>query len=216
MGIQAATFDVDGTLYDGKRCKRRYVLQNLFQMRLVRVALAVREDLRGQDFESGADLRDAELDEIARRLSIPRPDVSARISHLLGERLSAVLEQIGPRPEARQLLVRLLDQGIKIGVVSDYPPEDKLRALGLSDLPWSTMIGADALGALKPSGRAFLEAAQELDIAPAHILHIGDRPDTDGVGAENAGVQARILSLGKFGLPRLERPLEAALSDVFS
>ena len=59
-----------------------------------------------------------------------------------------------------------------------------------------------------------IEAAQELDIAPAHILHIGDRSDTDGVGAEAAGMKARILSLGKHGLPQVARPLEAALSSL--
>ena len=48
------------------------------------------------------------------------------------------------------------------------------------------MVSSESFGALKPAPRPFLEIAAKLNISPENILVIGDRNDTDGLGAESA------------------------------
>lgn len=194
-GFRAVTFDLDGTLYDSRSLKRHFALHNILFLRSIRQTLAVRESMRGQEFEDGAAFRTAEMTMVAQRLGITVPNAHRRVERLLGERLNRSLGKIGPRPDVIPVLDRLLSEGIKIAVVSDYAVTEKLDALGLSHLPWSARIAADGIGALKPSPRAFVEATEQLKIPPHEILHVGDREDTDGKGAREAGFGVFILDL---------------------
>ncbi|WP_426701015.1 HAD family hydrolase [Rhodanobacter sp. Col0626] len=44
-------------------------------------------------------------------------------------------------------------------------------------------------GVAKPDPRIFLAAADRLGVAPGHILHVGDDPEMDMVGARDAGLR---------------------------
>ncbi|MFC5739943.1 HAD family hydrolase [Dyella tabacisoli] len=50
-------------------------------------------------------------------------------------------------------------------------------------------ICARDTGSLKPDRRIFHLAAEQLGIAPGNILHVGDDPELDVVGARNAGLR---------------------------
>jgi 2-haloalkanoic acid dehalogenase type II len=50
-------------------------------------------------------------------------------------------------------------------------------------------ICARDAGVAKPDPRIFLVAAEQLGVAPAQILHVGDDPAMDMVGARNAGLR---------------------------
>jgi putative hydrolase of the HAD superfamily len=50
-------------------------------------------------------------------------------------------------------------------------------------------ICARDAGAAKPDARIFLAAAERLGVAPASILHVGDDPLMDVVGARDAGMR---------------------------
>ena len=139
---------------------------------------------------------DFKASEVAERLDCSAEEARMRVAHLLGQRLCESLSRVGPRPDARAAIEAILQSGRKIGVVSDYGVRDKLKALGLLDLPWSTLQAADGLGALKPSPRVFRAAVSDLDCAPAEVTHIGDRSDTDVTGAEGAGLRAVLLGAG--------------------
>jgi 2-haloalkanoic acid dehalogenase type II len=54
---------------------------------------------------------------------------------------------------------------------------------------FSHHICARDTGAAKPDPRIFLAAAGQLGIAPAEILHVGDDPEMDMVGARDAGLR---------------------------
>lgn len=51
-------------------------------------------------------------------------------------------------------------------------------------------LSATRSGMAKPDVRFFHAAAQALDVAPEHVLHIGDDAALDAVGAMEAGMQA--------------------------
>ena len=75
-------------------------------------------------------------------------------------------------------------------------------------------------GMAKPDPRIFLAAAERLGVAPAEILHVGDYPDMDMVGARDAGLRTAWINrrgepwpaaLG--APPELDLPDMAALAD---
>lgn len=187
------TFDLDGTLYDAGRVKRAFAFANFFRLRPVRVALRVREELRGSVFDDGEAYFAEESRRIAERLSMSPDETRALVDELLGPRLCAAIGKAGARAGARETIESLLERGVRVGVISDYRVEDKLAAMGLADLPFSALVAADQLGALKPHRRAFDRAAELLGVPPERITHVGDRVDTDVRAAEAAGYQGVLL-----------------------
>jgi len=50
-------------------------------------------------------------------------------------------------------------------------------------------VSAQAFGVAKPDARIFHAAAGAVGVSPEHVLHIGDDPGLDVLGALNAGMQ---------------------------
>ena len=65
----------------------------------------------------------------------------------------------------------------------------KLRATGLSGRV-GPVFCCDELGFAKPDPRAFALVCERLGVAPADVLHVGDRHDFDVVAARAAGLTA--------------------------
>lgn len=189
----AVTFDLDGTLYDASRVKRAFAFANPFRLRPVRVALRVREELRGSAFDDGEAYFAEESRRVAERLAMTPDETRALVGELLGPRLCAAIQRAGARKDTREVIRSLVERGVRVAVISDYRVEDKLAAMELLDLPWGALVAADQLGALKPHRRAFDRAAELLGVAPERIVHVGDRLDTDVRAAEAAGYRAILL-----------------------
>ena len=207
--VRAVTFDLDGTLYDARSIRWRFAVANLGQLRSVRVALKVREELRTLEFSDGDAYRLEEARRVAERLDVTVDEARARIDRLLGARLTEALRAAGPRRDARACLERMTQAGLPVGVVSDYAIDEKLHALGLAEVPWVARIAADALGALKPNARCYRASAASFGLPPEQILHIGDRVDTDVHGARAAGQQALLLGPPVDGIPSVQTLTEA-------
>ena len=98
------------------------------------------------------------------------------------------------RPGTAEVLGRLRDRGIPLGVFSDYPAVDKLKAMGLSELFGLTLEATEAdVNAFKPHPRGFLVAAERWGLQPAEVLYVGDRAEVDAVGAAAAGMPAIVI-----------------------
>ena len=63
-----------------------------------------------------------------------------------------------------------------------------LERIGLR-MHFAHHISARDAGVAKPDARIFLAAAEQLGVAPDQILHIGDDPELDVVGARDAGLR---------------------------
>jgi HAD superfamily hydrolase (TIGR01509 family) len=98
-------------------------------------------------------------------------------------------------PGLRELLQACKARGLRLGVLSDYPAEAKLEALGLRDL-FDVVLCAQApdIGVFKPHPRGIEVALQRLEAAPAETLYVGDRVDADAAAAAAAGVPCAILA----------------------
>jgi predicted HAD superfamily hydrolase len=101
----------------------------------------------------------------------------------------------------RQLLVdwitELAQAGKRIFIISDmYMPATHLRQLvrhaGLDELVEEVVSSADTFLA-KASGKAYPMMAEKYRLRPAAWLHVGDNPFSDGLRAEEAGIEAMIV-----------------------
>jgi len=190
--LDAVIFDVDGTLFDHLAMRpfmARALLRHLLTQRhgwrdlLVvmsfrrlrnRLALAEAGEIGRQDFEI-----------TAQSTGVPVAEVQKIVARwLYHEPLSVIRRHAFPGVEA--FLTMLKERGIRTGVFSDYPAEDKLRALGLSVDVVRDATAAD-IGRLKPNPAGFLKVAELLGISPSRCLIVGDRDDRDGVAAKRGG-----------------------------
>jgi len=92
------------------------------------------------------------------------------------------------------LLAQLDAAGIRAGILSDYPADMKLRALGLDKRFWPVLCATDTeIGAFKPSPRGYRRACELWGLDPADVLYVGDRLDVDAAGAAAAGMRCAII-----------------------
>lgn len=91
-------------------------------------------------------------------------------------------------------LERCRAKGLKLGVISNW--DERLRPLleqmGLAPYFDAIVVSSD-LGHYKPGRPIFDRAAESLQLAPEHILHVGDSAEEDWQGASAAGFQAVLL-----------------------
>ena len=92
----------------------------------------------------------------------------------------------------QELFTGLRRAGKTVGVLSDYPAQDKLAALGLASdhVVWA---GQDGVQRLKPHPRGLEVLMAQAGATPDNTVLIGDRAERDGAVALRAGTQALIL-----------------------
>lgn len=191
-GIDGVSWDVDGTLYELPGLMR--ALRRLALRRGLTAPVATARDLLGLARRRRAfDATRAAGGVLASPVA-----ADARLDALLLDAVRAA----GPRPGVVEALARLRARGLRLLATSDHPAADKLEALGLAGAFEGLVVG-EALGALKPSPRLLLAAAERLGMAPARLLHVGDRADADGAAAAAAG--CRVLLLGPGPVPEALR-----------
>ena len=183
------SLDMDGTLY---RVQRLRVAWRLRHQRGMLVALvAAREKLRHEApfaNQSALEAREAEL--VAPSFGMSVDEAAASLEQLRADLPGALTADATPYAGVRSALEAAHARGLRLGVLSDYAPDEKLRRLGLDDLPWAATLGAETLGVLKPHPRAFHELASRMGIDRHRIVHVGDREDLDVGGARAAGLRA--------------------------
>ena len=95
-------------------------------------------------------------------------------------------------------LEQLRRRGLKVGAISNW--DRRLRPL-LKEMELDTWFDAIVIsgeeGVAKPYAAIFQRAAEQLQVEPAFILHIGDSRVEDFEAAQAAGFQALLLRRGK-------------------
>jgi FMN phosphatase YigB (HAD superfamily) len=203
--IRAVLFDLDGTLYRQAPMRSLMALELLTlpmsggaralrSWRALRAYRRAQEQLRSADAPGPAAA--AQLAAAARRSGLPVEEVQRLVDEWLLVRPLKYLPLCRAKGLTR-LVDLLAGAGVPAGVLSDYPAESKLRALGLSGrfspVLWT---GAPEVAALKPSPRGFLLACRSWRLAPGEVLFVGDRPDVDAAGASAAGMPCVIIGGG--------------------
>lgn len=96
--------------------------------------------------------------------------------------------------DALPALKDLNNRGLKLGLISNIPPEKLpvLTELGVKPLLDVVVIPQEA-GADKPDRAIFDAAVKRAGVKPAEALHVGDQYYIDATGAMNAGLKALLL-----------------------
>lgn len=193
--LEAVTFDMDGTLYS----IRGMILRNLFSMLpllgFFRELHKVRDGLRGEGpFD---DFRGEQARRLAERLNTTPEQAARQVERVIGVHWMRAFRKVRLFKGVRRALTALAERKLPMGLISDYPLDQKLAGLGLADVPWTFLVNTEDIGALKPHPAAFIEAAGRLGVDPAGVLHIGDREDCDVAGALAAGMRAALCHRGR-------------------
>jgi HAD superfamily hydrolase (TIGR01549 family) len=107
--------------------------------------------------------------------------------------------EVEPLPGAIDVLKRLVDKGIRIGIVTNGYESDLekiIPRLGVGDMI-DVFVAADSLGRRKPDPEVFLHAVRRLGVPPGAAVFVGDEFDIDYVGAEKAGLIPILLRIGE-------------------
>lgn len=203
--IRGVLFDLDGTLYRQPPLRRRMLLElgkaalrqkpseTVRMMRWLRCFRHIREDLRDMGYA------DSPLDRVqfnvpAQQLCTPVEPFEKLIRYWMMEHPLPFLRTARQRG-AEGVLKRLQNKGIQLGVFSDYPVKEKLKALGLDQFfPVQFAATDESINAFKPHPRGFLAGCEALGWSPEEVVYVGDRDDVDGEGARAAGMRCLILN----------------------
>ena len=207
--LHGVLFDLDGTLYRQGPLRRTMLLELLWlpmamrslrrardtlaQIKAYRAALETLREQPPTGPGDAGDLASRQCALAARRVGCEPEQVRQTADEWLHRRPLRHLRRFRRRGVDR-LLATLREHGVRCGVFSDYPVDDKLHALDLTDRFDIRLSASDpAIQALKPDPTGLLYGCERLGSAPEHTLYVGDRIDVDGAAAKRAGMPCAIV-----------------------
>ena len=196
--FQLMVFDVDGTLYDQTKLRRRMAgallrdaiaARGINTFRILRSYRKWREELAEQESEH---FEDVLANRLASRYGLSKEQVKRIVSDWVETKPLPFLRDYR-RPGVKELFHQLRAAGKTIGVLSDYPAEDKLESL---DLNADVVVSArdPEVDVLKPHPRGIQRVMEIAGVAASATIMIGDRAERDGEMGRRAGVRTFVLS----------------------
>ncbi|OQX30393.1 MAG: hypothetical protein B0D96_00125 [Candidatus Sedimenticola endophacoides] len=192
--IRAISFDLDDTLWDNRpvllaaeqslfdwlsaHYPRICARQGSDALRAGRLALARARPELAHDMTA---LRKAWLGELAQRHGYPMRLVEEAFAVFIEAR-----HRVRLYDEVLPALQGLREAGFLLGALTNG--NASIRRLGLDRL-FDFDVNAAQAKATKPDPRVFRIACERAGVAPWEMLHVGDDPATDILGAHNAGVR---------------------------
>ena len=205
--IKGIIFDFDGTLFDNAFIALNLIFAyppDLF--RIWRERLVCKRFI-GCDYFSAEDYYRAFFNAFARACKrTPEQVRSWYFDRFMPRMINVLKKHYKCRPGVQELFRNFENSNnIRIAVYSDYPLlRERLVALDVYTNSRILLYGLDCFGAQKPCERPFLQIARDLGVKPEEVLVIGDRKETDGFGAFNAGMRFFYLETGRKRYFRLD------------
>jgi putative hydrolase of the HAD superfamily len=199
--IDGVAFDLDGTLYPNYRFYIRLLPFLLKECRLIgalgkarrilREDSALRNSNGGHNPEGGSfyERQSCLMGKILKRN--PRA-IQEKTERLIYRGWEPLFKGLKIFPLVKETLHSFRNAGLKLGLLSDFPPERKLEYLGLSGL-WDAVLCSETFGFLKPDPVPFLELSSQMGVKPERLLYVGNSISYDIKGARNAGLQAALI-----------------------
>jgi putative hydrolase of the HAD superfamily len=196
--IRGVAFDLDGTFYPNYRFYMRLIPFVVKEWRYLLAFSKARNNLR-KTFRDGNfyDLQALLMGEILKRDGALVKDRTERLIYRGWEPL---FKKVKLYPQVRETLSALRSAGCVMGLLSDFPAEQKLKYLGL-DGYWDTVICSEHTNRLKPDPAPFLELARRMALPPDQILYVGNSVSYDIIGAKEQGMKAALV-VSPFGRRR--------------
>ncbi|RTE67168.1 HAD family hydrolase [Amphritea opalescens] len=114
------------------------------------------------------------------------------LSHQAFEVFIAARNQVELFEHARSMLEQLKAEGYVIGALSNGNAD--VNRVGLGDV-FDFALNADGVGKEKPHPLMFEQMLHQQQLRPEQVIHIGDNPHHDIVGAKNVGLWAIWVNL---------------------
>ena len=211
-GISAVAFDLDGTLYPNYRLYIRLLPFLLRHWRLLAAFGKARNIIRQEQEQSPPDqlvwLQDKAIGfheyqaGLTANLLREQPDrIQEKIDTLIYRGWEPHFAKIKLFPHVRELLEALKTAGFRLGLLSDFPLQAKLKHLDITGY-WDTALCSENSGALKPAARPFADLAEALQCPPEQILYVGNNRRYDAAGAKRAGMKTALIT-GRFTAGRI-------------
>lgn len=184
--IQAVAFDIDGTLYRPRDLHVRMMF-HFFRFNQFFLQYGI---VRSKIHDMGVldDFYAAQAEMLAKRIGCSVDTAKERLERIVYKGLSLLFESIPLCAHVEETFQAFHAAGLKIALMSDFPPEQKGGLWGLKKY-CDVLLGTETTGALKPSPHPFRVLAEKLGVAPEHILYVGNSVKYDVVGAKNAGMK---------------------------
>ena len=131
--------------------------------------------------------------------------VRQRVRAITGE-----LDLFQLRPHIDGLMRRLVERGLKLGIVANQPAAivPRLERAGIEGFfAYTGISGTTTLR--KPDPRAFTTAAEALDVTLGQCIMVGDRIDNDIAPAKALGMAAILFRSGRHRRQQTRIPAEA-------
>jgi len=197
--IKAVLFDIDNVLYNSS-----------YQVEMARRA-AVEAMIKAANWNMTVEGGMEKLEEIVKRYG---SNFNKHYDMLVGNRKdkhkvvaagivayhNTKRVHLKPYDDTLPTLTRLKSSGYKIGVITDglsVKQWEKLVRLGLQDM-FDIVLVSEEAGVEKPDPLIFEKACEELEVLCEDCIYVGDRLDTDILGANKAGMTSVRLLRGKY------------------
>ena len=199
--VKGIIFDFDGTLYDHAGIGLRFIMANPADVLRVWQERLVRARFYGRDFLTSTNYYRAFFTELAKLgHSSPERRRNWYFNNFMPRMIRVLEKHYRPRRGLVEFFNNLENpkNTLKVAVYSDYPYlKERMEAIGLPSSDKIKLYDPESFGAQKPAQRPFLQIAKNFGLQPEEILVIGDREDTDGLGAFNAGMHFFCLETGR-------------------
>lgn len=202
--IRAVAFDLDGTLYPNRRFYVRLVPFLLKHHRLLAAMGKARDWMREEGHDSSFFEEQSRI--MASILGRDPAEVHEQTETLIYRGWEPLFKGLKLFAHVRETLDAFSAAGLPLGLLSDFPPETKLRYLALDSL-FDVVLGSEACGRLKPDPLPFNALAGALGVESGEILYVGNSISYDIHGARGAGMQTALVTgaLSRLLSPRVRR-----------
>ncbi len=196
--IKAVIFDLDNTLVDFMKMKRRSIEEAIPAM-----------------IDSGLKITTAEankiIDEIYKEQGIEYQQVFDVFLQRVLKKIDYKILSAGivayrrareasliPYPHVYPTLHKLMKMGIKMGILSDAPAKEawlRLAYLNFHHI-FDTVVTFEDTGERKPNAAPFLTILKKMEVEASKTLMLGDWAERDIVGAANVGMKTAFARYG--------------------
>ncbi len=196
--IKAVVFDLDNTLVDFMKMKKRAIEEAIPAM--IDAGLEITPEYANKMIdeiykEQGIEYQQV-FDEFLRRV-LQKVNYKVLSAGIVAYR-KAREASLTPYPHVYSTLNKLMKMGIKMGILSDAPIKEawlRLAYLNLHHI-FDAVVTFDETGERKPSPLPFKMVLERLGVKPEEALMVGDWAERDIVGASKVGMKTAFARYG--------------------
>jgi len=196
--IKAIVFDLDNTLVDFMKMKRRAIeeaVPAMIDAGLKSTPEQVNKVIDEIYNEQGIEYQKV-FDVLLQRI-LNKVDYKILSAGIVAYRRAREASLI-PYPHVYSTLNQLLKKGIKMGVLSDAPVKEawlRLAYLNFHHI-FDAVVTFDDTGERKPSPAPFYKMLEKLEMEPGETLMVGDWVERDIMGAKKIGMKTAFARYG--------------------